>query len=281
MVSATTSKWRYGLYVPAGLADADSAPLVVVLHGCHQRALRFAYATGWTRLADQRRVRLLCPDQRRRANPYRCWNWFHPMAQRGRGELEVVLAMIDEVKKSVSVDDERVMVVGLSAGGALAALLAFNHGERFRAVAVVAALPFLGELNVQDPRDVMKRGLALGPILPLGMRRRAPPPLAIVHGDIDEVVVKKCGDDLAAQALELLRRSGAKVDAGTPFEAAGQLTTDYRVDEGLALRRIGIAKQGHWWSGGPGGHPYCETGGAPLTSLCARFFVEAGALPPV
>ncbi|MGH8671117.1 MAG: PHB depolymerase family esterase, partial [Burkholderiales bacterium] len=82
--------WRYGLYAPAGMADDESAPLIVVLHGCRQRALSFAYAAGWTDFADRSRVRLLCPDQRRLANLFRCWNWFHSSAQRGQGELDVV-----------------------------------------------------------------------------------------------------------------------------------------------------------------------------------------------
>ena len=44
--------WRYGLYAPGGLSDEVSAPLIVVLHGCKQRALSFAYAAGWTDFAD-------------------------------------------------------------------------------------------------------------------------------------------------------------------------------------------------------------------------------------
>lgn len=43
--------WRYGLYAPGGLNDDISAPLIVVLHGCKQRALGFAYAAGWTDFA--------------------------------------------------------------------------------------------------------------------------------------------------------------------------------------------------------------------------------------
>ena len=87
--------WRYGLYAPAGLRDDEAAPLIVVLHGCKQRALTFAFASGWTRFADRAGVRLLCPEQRRLANVLRCWNWFHPLAQAGRGELDAIVAMID------------------------------------------------------------------------------------------------------------------------------------------------------------------------------------------
>src|SRR5262245_38801205 len=156
--------WRYGLYSPAGLDDDETAPLIVILHGCKQRALNFAFASGWTAFADRARVRLLCPDQRRIANLYRCWNWFHPLAQGGKGELDVVLAMLDDAARRVRFD--HVAAVGMSAGGALASLLAFHHPERFRAVAVFASPPLIG-MNMQNPQSVMQRGLSMSPLLAL------------------------------------------------------------------------------------------------------------------
>src|ERR1700740_2903694 len=82
--------WRYGLYVPGGLRDDEPAPLVVLLHGCRQRALGFGEASGWVAHADRAHVRLLCPEQRRLSNLLRCWNWFDPRAQSGLGEAQVV-----------------------------------------------------------------------------------------------------------------------------------------------------------------------------------------------
>src|SRR5262252_34080 len=185
--------WRYGLYSPAGLRDTDPAPLIVVLHGCKQRALNFAYASGWTAFADRARVRLLCPDQRRVANLFRCWNWFHPLAQGGKGELDVVIAMIDDAGKRVGI--EGVAAVGMSAGGALAALLAFHHPERFRAVAAIAAPPLIG-LNLQSPHSVMQRGLSMSPLLALGARHDACARLMILHGAADDVVNLRCAEQL-------------------------------------------------------------------------------------
>src|SRR6059036_3755939 len=158
--------WSYGLYAPGGLSDEVSAPLIVVLHGCKQRALSFAYAAGWTDFADSAHVRLLCPDQRRLANFHRCWNWFHPLAQSGQGELAVITAMIDDAAGRVRIDERAVAVIGISAGGALSALLAFHKPQRFRAAVAVAAPPLLGHFNVQNPHGVMQRGVALNPCWP-------------------------------------------------------------------------------------------------------------------
>jgi len=271
--------WRYGLYAPGGLRDDESAPLVVVLHGCKQRALSFAYAAGWMDFADSARVRLLCPDQRRLANFFRCWNWFHPSAQSGQGELAVVAAMIDDAAKRVRVDENAVAAIGMSAGGALAALLAFHSPRRFRAVVTVAAAPLLGRFSVQNPHGVMQRGVALDPLLALGTRRESCAPLAIIHGSADDVVHPRCAEQLLAQAVESFRRTGRGAAPGATVEgAAGAMITDYRADGELLLRRIDVQGMGHAWTGGPGGHRYCERSGAPLTTLCGQFLRDVGML---
>lgn len=270
--------WRYGLYAPKGLPDDEAAPLLVVLHGCRQRAPGFAFAAGLTGLADRARLRLLCPQQRRLANLYRCWNWFMPQAQRGDGEIRVVRAMLDDVAGKVRVQAGAVAAVGLSAGGGLAALLAFHLGERVRAVVAVAAPPLLGPFNLQDPRDVMKRGLRLPAVAALAVRQGACAPLAIIHGTADEVVHRTCAEQLQAQALESLRREGIEVERRDAPAAVAGSTTDFCSGAALRLRRIDVQGLGHAWSGGPGGHPYCVPGRAPLAALCEQFLRDAGVL---
>jgi poly(hydroxyalkanoate) depolymerase family esterase len=266
--------WRYGLYSPAGLDDDESAPLIVILHGCKQRALNFAFASGWTAFADRASVRLLCPDQRRIANLYRCWNWFHPLAQGGKGEIDVVLAMLDDAAKRVRFD--HVAAVGMSAGGALASLLAFHHPKRFQAVAVFASPPLIG-MNMQNPQSVMHRGLSMSPLLALGARHDACARLAILHGTSDDVVNLRCAEQLLAQALESQRRAGVqtnKVEV-TP-ETADVAVTDFRAKTGSVVRSVLLRNAGHTWTGGPGGHPFCERKGTPLTALCVQFLRDAG-----
>jgi len=270
--------WHYGLYVPPELPDDEAAPLVVVLHGCRQRALGFAFAAGLTRLADRAGLRLLCPQQRRLANPFRCWNWFMPQAQRGDGEIGVVRAMLDDAQARVKVQAGAVAAVGLSAGGGLAALLAFHLGDRVRAVVAVAAPPLLGSHNLQDPRDVMKRGLLLPAVTALGTKQGGCAPLAIVHGGEDTVVHPRCADQLQEQALASLRREGGEAAAAEAGSATAATVTDFREDGALRLRRIDIAGLGHEWSGGPGGHPYCARGGVPLAAICEGFLHDAGVL---
>ena len=265
---------RYGLYTPSGLRDDERAPLIVVLHGCTQRGVGFAHASGWTDLADAARVRLLCPDQRQLANRHRCWNWFHEAAQNGQGELNLITATIDDVKASVRIDTKAIAAVGVSAGGALSALLAFHRANRFRAVIAVAAPTLLGSLPIAK-REPLRRRIAAW----LGSQGRGCAPLAIIHGTADRIVHPRCADHLQAQALESLRRAGkhAERERGVA-ECKGATVTDFRRRGQLLLRRIDLAGHGHAWTGGAGGHPYCDRLGAPLTALCHGFLRDVGML---
>lgn len=63
-------------YVPHGLAQ--SAALVVVLHGCTQHATAYGSDAGWLTLAGRFGFALLAPEQISANNPNRCFNWFDP-----------------------------------------------------------------------------------------------------------------------------------------------------------------------------------------------------------
>lgn len=263
--------WRFGLYCPAGIEDRDETPLIVLLHGCRQNALRFAVASGWTAYANRARVRLLCPSQRRRANPLGCWNWFLVSAQRGGGELAVALKAIEAVSQRYAIAGDSTSVVGLSAGGAMAALLAFHHPDRFSAAVAVAAPPLLGPANMQNPRDVMRHGLRVSPVCAIEL---LPPcaPLAVIHGEIDTVVSPICGVQLAEQAVASHRHE--VVESHTTSDASTR-TIEYRAGGRLVARHIAIPGLRHEWTGGTGGHAYCEVHGPALVALCTRFIVDA------
>jgi poly(hydroxyalkanoate) depolymerase family esterase len=263
-------EWRCALYRPAHLADDEPAPLVVLLHGCGQEAMGFAHATGLVTAARRGRFRLLCPEQPERANAWRCWNWFHPPAQNGQGELQVVLQAVDAAAALVRCGP--VAAVGLSAGAGLAALLAFHHPARFAAVVTVAAPPLLGRGNVQDPRRVMKEGLAITPALATLFVERCAP-LCVLHGAADDVVAPRCAEQLAAQALHVHERvHGAllarQLEDGVEHRSAegGQLVLRQRLLPGLA----------HAWSGARGGHPYVTSEGPPVAAMVLGFLAEVG-----
>jgi poly(hydroxyalkanoate) depolymerase family esterase len=266
---AASLSWHYGLYTPSGLRDDERAPLIVVLHGCTQRALRFAHASGWTALADATGARLLCPEQRRAANHHGCWNWFHSAAQNGEGEVGVITAMIDEVAALVSVDGNAIAAAGVSAGGALSTLLAFHCAGRFRAVIAVAAPTLSESAWPTSSRDAAS----------LGADAPGCAPLAIIHGTADTIVHPRCADNIQEQALGLLRLAGTHTESRPGASTHGRATvTDFRERGRLLIRRIDLEGHGHAWTGGPGGHYYCEPAGLPLTGFCHEFLRDVGML---
>lgn len=264
----STARWECALYRPAGLPDDEEAPLVVLLHGCGQHAMEFAHATGLVAAADRGRFRLLCPEQPERANSWRCWNWFHPPAQNGQGELQVVLQALDAAAAQVRTG--QVAAMGLSAGGGLAALLAFHHAARFDAVVTVAAPPLLGRGSLQDPRRVMKEGLSISPTLAaLHIERCAP--LLVLHGTDDEVVTPRCAAQLVQQALHVMGRRGGTLSAHAIDDGEEHLAGSH-----LVLRKRLLGGLGHAWSGATGGHPHVTREGPPITALALAFLREVG-----
>jgi hypothetical protein len=101
------------------------------------------------------------------------------------------------------------------------------------------------------------------------------------HGvvQVSTVVHPQCASQLAAQALESLRRAGVAVTRHDASTADSPTVIDYRSGDVLCLRRVDVPGLSHEWTGGPAGHPFCARDGYPLTELCRQFLSETGILP--
>jgi poly(hydroxyalkanoate) depolymerase family esterase len=122
------------------------APLVVVLHGCTQRAADIAQ-TGWNELADANGFTVLYPEQQTSNSPVRCFSWATPMGSpddlvRGKGENESVRQMVAKATLAHDVDPRRVYVAGFSAGAGMAIVLAATWPDVFAGAASFAGIPF-------------------------------------------------------------------------------------------------------------------------------------------
>ena len=280
---------HYWLYVPPGAqAGADaSAPapmsLVLMLHGCSQEAAEFAAATEMNTAAAAANALVLYPEQARGANPGGCWNWFEPENQhRGQGELSLMVAMLRDVMARHPVDAQRVYAAGISAGGAMAALLAREYPELFAAVGVHSGLRAGAADNMMAALSAMNNGAKLGTSdqPPTHISGKPQPALIVFHGDADTTVDPKNGEQLVQAALQtaLGDKNAALHETQQGQSDAGQRFTRnlYRAsDSGEVLVEHWLLHNGgHAWSGGNPKVSQTDARGANATQEMLRFFLE-------
>ena len=171
------------------------APLVVVLHGCTQDAASYDRGSGWSALADEQGFALLYPEQQRGNNPNNCFNWFRPGdARRGRGEAASIRQMVAAMVAAHGLDEARIFVTGLSAGGAMTSIMLAAYPDVFAGGAVIAGLPFAVANSVPEALTRMRSageidGDALGALVADASPHDGPwPTLSVWHGTADATV---------------------------------------------------------------------------------------------
>ncbi len=165
--------------------------MLVLLHGCGQDAASFAVVTRAAAAAREAGCVVLLPEQSSQANAQRCWNWFRP-GTRGGAEAALLMAIIDHACGRYPVQSDRVSVMGLSAGGAMAMMLGLRYPDRFIAVGSHSgAVPYSATNTAQAGAAMRGRrapDAAARQALRLWLAGRRPPPLLLLHGDGDAVV---------------------------------------------------------------------------------------------
>jgi len=195
---------RMFTYVPK--RPRPSPALVVVLHGCTQSAASYDLGAGWSTLAERYGFILLLPEQTPANNPKTCFNWFQPGdAARDRGEALSIRQMIEKTIGAHGIDRARVFVTGLSAGGAMTAVMLATYPEVFSAGAIIAGLPYGTAGNVQQAFESMFQGPThaaneWGDLVRRASSHRGPwPRVSVWHGDMDALVKPSNAEALVRQ----------------------------------------------------------------------------------
>jgi poly(hydroxyalkanoate) depolymerase family esterase len=264
---------QYRLYVPAG-AIGEPLPLIVMLHGCTQDADDFAAGTRMNVLAERHRCFVAYPIQPRQANPSKCWNWFKPDdQQRERGEPSLIAGITREIIAAHNVDPARVYVAGMSAGGAMAAIMVAAYPDLYAAAGIHSGLPVGCAHDLRSGFAAMKGGKH--PREARRAKRDADSPqrpMIVFHGDADTTVH-------IANATRILHgfdarpdagSEGSKVDAGRRACTVSRLVSRDGVDAELWT----IHGAPHAWAGGNARGSHTDPTGPDASAEMLRFFLE-------
>lgn len=260
----------YKLFVPSG-QHAEPMPLVVMLHGCTQNPDDFAAGTRMNQLAQSQGFAVLYPAQSQKANPQGCWNWFkHTHQTRERGEPALIAGMTREVMARLPIDPRRVYVAGLSAGGAMAAILGETWPDLYAAVGVHSGLAAGAAADLPSALAAMNGGAKAA--RPAGNGK----PTIVFHGDADKTVnvanarAVIAGSVGAAKASEASRVGGSRGGRGASREI-------YRDANGKDVAELWLVQgAGHAWSGGGGAGSYTDPAGPDASAEMVRFFLGLG-----
>ena len=261
----------YKLFTPSGYLG-QPLPLIIMLHGCTQTPDDFAAGTKMNELGEQRGFFVAYPAQPSSANASRCWNWFNSAdQQKDRGEPALIAGIVREIMAHHAVDPKRVYVAGLSAGGAMAAVLGMTYPDLFAAIGVHSGLPCGAAKDVVSAFTVMKRGACHAVV----SRAVQPVPTIVFHGDRDRTVNPANADDV----LEQFDPAGTSAQYETTFEKSAMglsyAKSVHANDQGTAtFEKWLVHGAGHAWSGGSSHGSYTEPRGPDASREMIRFFFE-------
>ncbi len=268
----------YKLYIPTTYAG-QPLPLVVMLHGCTQTPDDFANGTRMNALAEERQCLVLYPEQTPAANRSRCWNWFKRGDQRrDRGEPAILAGMTLEVMGRYRIDPGKVYVAGLSAGGAMAAVLGTAYPELYAAVGVHSGLPCGSAHDLPSAFAAMRGMPASTAARDAGSTPPAPAtPTIVFHGDRDKTVHPRNGEQIVSQSVD--RNGASRADASTE---RGQVPgghaytrTVHRDSTGrVVLEHWQVHEGGHAWFGGSPRGSYVDPKGPDAAREMIRFFYQ-------
>ena len=278
-IAAPAGSLDYRLYVPAAHEGRDLA-LVLMLHGCGQDPEDFALGTQMNAVAEEFGLVVAYPRQTRRANPNGCWNWFDRRHQsRGSGEPAKLAGLAQALAKEFGIRRERVFAAGLSAGGAMAEVLAATYPDVFDAVGVHSGLPYKSATDVPSAFAAMKGAGPRDPEPPDAGDRRVRK--IVLHGLADATVAPVNGERILDE-VERGETPLTRSDLDWEIEGGRVTRTALKDEDGRPVAEQWLVEGGgHAWFGGDPRGSYTQTVGLDASRVMVRFFLDGVGAPAV
>lgn len=279
----------YTVYLPDGYDPGTPMPLVMVLHGCNQDEDVIRHDSNFDAVADAEGFIVVYPfitsySGLRNTN---CWGfWFPAEIHAGAGEVEDLWSIVEAVKTSYPVDDNRIHIAGLSSGGGMTVAALVAHSEKFASGAPTAGLPYAETSssvgfscgNQGTFRPIADVTAAMNAEMGAGKR---PVPIFIIHSDDDCTVNIKAARNIRDSwglafgvntATPIDTQSGTTL--GTPWTHAKYPLVDGRT----VIETLFLDGLTHGWYGGRDGQ--YAFANAPNTAQLIWEFFEAHPLDP-
>lgn len=265
---------HYKLFVPSGYRRG-AAPLLVMLHGCHQDAADFATGTRMNQQAQLHGFVVAYPEQVARANGAKCWNWYEAAHQRReQGEPAIIADLTRHLVAQHDIASDRVFIAGFSAGGAMAATLAVMYPELYTALGIHSGVPHGAARDFMSAMIAMQHGAyASYAVHPLHSQI----PTIVFHGDEDTMV----HSTHAAQFLPPAPSMFAPASDSRYVERIAHTRDCYgytrtvQLDAGQRIfsEQWMVHGGGHAWYGGDAAGTHIDPKGPDASAEMARFFV--------
>jgi poly(hydroxyalkanoate) depolymerase family esterase len=200
------AEFPYLLYTPTSYRPGRAAPLLVMVHGCQTTAETEQKVTLYDRLAEREGFVVLYPEVdavgKQLPGPLnQCWKFFDPTAYfRGNSDSAAIAEMTRSVMSGLTVDAERVYLVGTSAGGLMASVDAAAYSELYAAVGLVASAGFADGPCFTDGVGIPIEASAQLAFDQMGPRARVVPVIAM-GSDADLAFPANCTVKAVEQGL--------------------------------------------------------------------------------
>lgn len=215
--------------------------VVVALHGCTQSAADYVNA-GWNDVADREGLVVVYAEQSTVNNPMRCFRWWEPDHIGKSGEAKSIANMVAAAHSKYGTT--RAFVTGLSAGGAMTAVMLAAYPELFEAGAIMAGVPYKCATSQADSFGCLggktQTADAWGALVPAASTK---PRVSIWQGDADFTVRPENREELVKQWTKV--NGVSEEPSETTAEGAATHHVHRDASGTVRVESWEIAKMGH------------------------------------